>query len=92
MEPKLWFIIVFLVVLKIPIVYLCYVVWWAVKDPPVPGEGYGEAAGDSGLGGPGPDAGSWWKRRMPPRSLRRGPHGSPARRPALTRARSRTPL
>lgn len=93
-QPMLWFTLVFLVLLKIPLVYLCYVVWWAVKDAPAPGEGYGEAvAGEPEAGGPEP--GSWWRRRLPRRPPERhGPHGSPARRPlpALTRARSRTPV
>ena len=35
----LWFTIFFLVILKIPIVYLAYVIWWAVKDPPQPSAG-----------------------------------------------------
>ena len=86
----LWFTIIFLVLLKIPIAYLCYIVWWAVKDPPQPGE-----AGEEGLvrpGSGGPDSGSsWWKRPVRGRRPRPGPHGSPARRPqtALV-ARSRT--
>ena len=86
----LWFTLVFLVLLKIPLAYLCYVVWWAVKDPPAPGEGYAGAGDRADTGGP--DSGpSWWKRRAPKRPARRGPHGSPTRRPepALTRARSK---
>ena len=31
-------IIFMLVILKIPIVYLCVVVWWAIKAEPTPGE------------------------------------------------------
>jgi hypothetical protein len=83
----LWFYLIFLVFLKIPIVYLCYVVWWAVKDPPQPGEGYAGAAGEAGSDGP--DAGSWWRRLRRP-GPRSGPHGSPIRRPqtAVVRARS----
>jgi hypothetical protein len=85
-EPVVWFSIVFLVLLKIPALYLCYVVWWAVKDPPAPGEGYGHAPGTT-LDDGGPQPGSWWhprRRQQPP--PRRGPHGSPTRRPtpALT--------
>ena len=41
----LWYILLFLVALKIPLVYLCYVVWWAVKDPPQPGDGVEVLAG-----------------------------------------------
>jgi hypothetical protein len=89
----LWFTLVFFIMLKIPLAYLCYVVWWAVKDAPAPGEGYADAAGEPEAGGPEPWPGSWWRRRLPRRPpARSGPHGSPARRPApvLARARSRS--
>jgi hypothetical protein len=33
-----WELIFLMVILKIPIVYLCWVVWWAVKSKPVPEE------------------------------------------------------
>jgi hypothetical protein len=87
----LWYILFFLVALKIPLVYLCYVVWWAVKDPPQPGEADGGVLDTAGGGGD--QDGSWWQRQTPKRPQRRGPHGSPARRPepALTRARTRPP-
>lgn len=78
----LWFSLWFLVVLKIPLLYLAYVIWWSVKDPPVPGSATGGSAGEAGGG---PDWG-----RGPHRRARGGPHGSPARRPArttVTRAR-----
>jgi hypothetical protein len=86
----LWFTLIFLVALKIPIVYLCYVIWWAVKDPPQPGEGYA-GAGDVAPDGPEPGS-SWWRQRLPGRRPKRGPHGSPVRRPqtAFARARSKT--
>lgn len=76
----LWFTIVFLVLLKIPLAYLAYVVWWAVKDAPEPGAG--NEGGEPELGGgPSPDP-SWWRRlRRTGRPRQRGPHGSPARRP-----------
>lgn len=32
----MWLTIWFMVILKIPIAYLVYVIWWAVKDPPEP--------------------------------------------------------
>ncbi len=85
-----WFVLVFLVLLKIPMIYLGYVIWWAIKDPPQPGEGY-EASGES-FGSGGPDSGRpWWTRPLPHRAPRRGPHGSPARRqrPAPVRAGSK---
>jgi hypothetical protein len=85
----LWFAIVFLVLLKIPVAYLAYVVWWAVKDPPQPGEGC-EGAGRELGGGPAPDS-SWWRRPpLPGRTRRRGPHGSPTRRPEPVVARSKS--
>ena len=31
-----WEIVFMLVILKIPIVYLCVVVWWAIKAEPLP--------------------------------------------------------
>ena len=71
----LWFTLWFLVILKIPAIYLAWVIWYAVKDPPDAAAG-GEPGVDEG-GGPG------WRpttdrRRVRPRH---GPHGGPARRP-----------
>lgn len=87
----LWFTLFFLVILKIPVLYLAYVIWWAVKDPPQP------AGGMAGEGVEGADGGPGWSRWPRPGRLngrRRGPHGSPVRRPlrtAFARARSRVP-
>jgi len=89
----LWFTIFFLVILKIPAVYLGYVIWWAVKDPPEPGTDPSyDRARPSGEDGGSPvwhrPAGKRW---VPGR--RPGPHGSPERRPrpafAPTRAEKR---
>jgi len=55
-----------LVVLKIPVVYLCAVVWWSIRAEPQPLEGAGTLASL----GPGPDCG-WRTRRA--HVLRRGP-------------------
>jgi hypothetical protein len=33
-DPMVWEVVFMLVVLKIPIVYLCLVVWWAVRAEP----------------------------------------------------------
>ena len=33
-----WEIVFMLLILKIPIVYLCLVVWWAIKAEPLPPE------------------------------------------------------
>lgn len=71
----LWFTIWFMVILKIPALYLCYVIWWAVKDPPIEAAG-GEAEGFGGGGAPlRPDG-----PRLPVPGRRPGPHGKPARR------------
>jgi hypothetical protein len=70
-----------LVILKIPIAYLCAVIWWAVKAEPKP-----EApaslvpTADLDRGGP-----SW--QRSPGR--RRRPPPRPARRPAARHATAR---
>jgi len=55
-----------LVVLKIPVVYLCAVVWWAIRAEPRPLEGAGGVAPI----GPGPACD--WRTRSA-RRLRRGP-------------------
>ena len=72
----LWFTLWFMVILKIPILYLAWVIWWAVKDPPEAFAG-GSTAGTDG--GPG-----WRPTLRPDRNgrPRGGPHGSPLRRPA----------
>lgn len=84
-----WFVLIFVVLLKIPMLYLGYVIWWAIRNPPEPGEGY-EGVGDA-FGPEGPPSDGWWRRKLPGRTPRRGPHGSPVRRPrtALTRARAK---
>jgi hypothetical protein len=74
-----WELIFLMVILKIPIVYLCWVVYWAIKAEPKPEEG--EAAlvvvpFDR-------DPPSRPCRRRSPRPAR--PHGGPARRYARTR-------
>jgi len=63
-----------MVILKIPIVYLCGVVYYAIKAEPRPEEG---AAVTARLGDG--DPGSGWGRRPHPRRLRPGPHGGPSR-------------
>ena len=39
-----WELVFMLVVLKIPVVYLCAVVWWAIRAEPQPLEGAGRLA------------------------------------------------
>ncbi len=73
-----WTFVYLMVVLKIPIVALLWLVWWAVHQTPDP---------EPGTGG---DGGSRQPRRHPrgplPRAPRRGPHGgAPAPAPPRTR-------
>ena len=76
----LWFTLWFLVILKIPILYLAWVIWWAVKDPP---DGQtGESAGDGEDGGLGRPPDGW---RRPSTRPHRGPERRPAPRPAGVR-------
>jgi hypothetical protein len=74
------------VVMKIPIVALLLIVWWAIREPPVP-----EADDDRG----GSDRDPRHPRRRPPRPPRRGPHHGPApgtpARVRLARVRRRVP-
>jgi hypothetical protein len=74
-----WAIFWLALVMKIPIALLLYIVWWAVKDPPM-AEATDDDEGGSRRHGPGP--------RLPrPQPPRRGPHGDPApRAPARVRA------
>jgi hypothetical protein len=78
-----WEVVFLLVILKIPIVYLCCVVYWAVKAEPRPLE---PALKTAPLGtDPRPG-------RPKPRRPRRGPHGSPSRTyPRTSRAAARAP-
>jgi hypothetical protein len=72
-----WFTIWFMVILKIPAIYLAYVIWWAVKDPPAPETGAGGAGYGGGVGPPRTP-----RTRRPAPGRRPGPHGTPARRPS----------
>lgn len=74
----LWEIVFMLVILKIPVVYLCAVVWWAIRAEPRPLEG---AATVASLGPAAPSCG--WRMR-PARVLPSGPSrraGARSRRP-----------
>ena len=77
---SVWEIVFLMVILKIPIVYLCCVVYWAIKAEPEP-----EApAGVTVEVGPDTDGGPTRRRRFPrPRPLR--PHGN---RPSRTYPRT----
>ena len=66
---ELWGFLWVMVLLKIPLVALLWIVWWAVHSTPEPEAGTGED--DGGIHGP---------RERPPEPLgprRRGPHGDP---------------
>jgi hypothetical protein len=65
-----WGVFWLAVILKIPIVALLGLVWWAVRNPPVP-----ELEREDGDGGSkrGPHP-----RTRPPHPPRRGPHADPA--------------
>jgi hypothetical protein len=73
---SVWEIVFLMVILKIPIVYLCWVVWWAVRSTPRPEEG----AAVTVVAQPDPPSG----RTRAPRGPRPGPHGGPLRKPART--------
>jgi hypothetical protein len=68
---SIWEIVFLMVILKIPIVYLCSVVYYAIKAEPKPEDG---AAVTARIGPD--DSGPEWRR--PIRRPRR-PHGGPAR-------------
>jgi hypothetical protein len=80
MSGAAWELVFMLVILKIPIVYLGLVVWYAIRAVPEPGVDPSEYS-------------TWrpWHRRNAPRPRRGGPHGSRdtarAARPASRRDR-----
>jgi hypothetical protein len=85
-----WELIFLMLIMKIPILYLCWVVWWAIKSEPRPEEG---AALLAVVPPESPEPGLGWRRRRPPRPRPARPHGGPSRvyqrtaRATLTRAR-----
>jgi hypothetical protein len=70
-----WEFVFMMVILKIPIVYLGLVVYWAVKAEPQPPE---PALLPAESTDPEPEPRPPW-RPVRPRRPRRGPHGSPVR-------------
>ena len=52
-----------LVILKIPVVYLCAVVWWAIRAEPHPLEGAGKLVAPVPAG-PTPERCTWRRRRF----------------------------
>lgn len=75
-----------LVVLKIPVIYLCCVVWWAIRAEPKPLEPTLRTAELPVDPKPG-----WRFSRLHPRRPGRGPHGSPARGSRRRVARASVP-
>ena len=87
----LWEAVFLLLILKIPVAYLCYVVWYAIKAEPKPPY---EPALKTVSNGLDLDPRSGWRPRYSrPRLPSRGPHGAPrrtyARREAFARAEFR---
>ena len=72
-----WEAIFLLLILKIPVIYIGWVVWWAIRAEPRPEEGAGITA-SVGPEDPRADR-SRWRRGLAPRPRRGGPHGSPQR-------------
>jgi hypothetical protein len=83
---EVWGFIFLMLILKIPIVYLCWVVYWAIKAEPKPPE----FAPVTVRIDPEPRA-PWSRPRRSRPPHRRGPHGGPMRGYART-ARVRTPI
>lgn len=80
---EVWIVIFLLVILKIPIAYLCAVIYYAIKAEPRPEAG---ASVTARVGPEDPGAG-WHRRRHRRRPWR--PHGGPARSyPRTARARA----
>jgi len=72
-----WELIWLMLIMKIPILYLCWVVYWAIKSEPRPDQpALLPAVTDESDPPP-------WRPRPHPR--RPGPHGRPGRRYARTR-------
>ena len=76
---SVWELVFLMLILKIPIVYLCTVVVYAIRAEPSPEEG---AAVTVRLGTDDPgsgDSGSDWSRGLRSRRFRPRPHGGPSR-------------
>jgi len=70
----LWELVFLMVILKIPIAYLCYVVWYAIRAKPRGGGGLAGVRVVPDSPPPGLDPLRRRSRRRPPR-----PHGGPSR-------------
>jgi hypothetical protein len=74
MHHGVWELVFLMVILKIPILYLCGVVWYAIKAQPRPGEGAGVTARIGPEIEPSLPGNPLRRRRFVPR-----PHGGPTR-------------
>lgn len=84
----IWELVFMLVILKIPVVYLCWVVWWAVRAEPQPPEGAARLVPVPAT--PRPPECSWRRHRN--ERLRRGPRprgGGAGRRARVADPRGR---
>jgi hypothetical protein len=73
-----WTMLYLFVFLKLPILALFYIVWWAIKQSDI------EETTETGDGGVKPPH----RPRAPRHPRRRGPHGAPASAPPLPRTRT----
>ena len=71
---SVWELVFLMVILKIPIVYLCLVVVYAIRAEPSPEEGAAVAARLGPV-----DSGTGWSRDRRPHRFRPRPHGGPSR-------------
>ena len=74
----MWELIWLMVIMKIPNIYLCWVVYWAIKSEPRPEQPAALVTASDGSDPP-----PWRPKRVHPR--RPGPHGRPSRGYARTR-------
>jgi hypothetical protein len=71
--PQVWEFVFLMLILKLPIVYLCCVVYWAIKAEPRPPEFAALPARIE------PEPRPPWSPPARRRPRTRGPHGSPSR-------------
>jgi hypothetical protein len=76
MSGTAWELLFMMLILKLPIVYLCYVVYWAIKSEPTPPEPALLPVVPEDPNRPP----SLTARRPPRRPQRGGPHTSPRKR------------
>jgi len=79
MSDGWWELIFLMLLMKLPIVYLCAVVWWAVRAEPRPEEGAAVTVVTT-PDEPTPSSTDHRPHGHPPRRPR--PHGGPVRKPA----------